>query len=776
MNSVRRIVITTCLMVLLLVAGGLSAADGTELQAALKDMFKGELDVSTTCHVSELEIKHKDLEIVFGTGRFVFFKPVTIDGAEQYWAAYYEGMGQFRFAPTVKMEQEQLNRFFATDSLNRSFKNMLLVFSPPIYEMITESCRGGLGVFGDSHAGEAKKLFEEITKDENREYLFGALQAMAHPGQLPYLMVHLEPDKSDPVIYVFDPNEREEVSFLKRYKGYGLSFMETVCRYTQYIDPGYVNINGLNKDRIRPDRYTIDASISNNAKFAAASAMEFEVRLGPTRVLEMYLHPELVVDSITDSTDQKVAFVRYEEDKYKSYPLYVMFDRPLAAGELVTLKFFYHGDIVEKEMGQFFVKTGGDWYPRYGYSSKALFTLNFKTHPQYAFVAAGNRLKEEITEDTVFTTWKVFPPAENVSFNIGPLEKYAFEADKVPPVDIYFSKDFHSALAQELAQGTTPTGRNMQDQVGEDIIGSLKLFTHYFGPCQYNRLVVGEVMKAGHEAFPGFLHLGVDTWISTDYEGYQRVNRAHEVAHQWWGVGVGYETYHDTWLSEGFAEYSSLMYLQAVLGNDKFLDRVRDYRNDVFTARQYLFTSGAESGPIALGYRTRSSETLEDYGLVIYKKAALVLHMLRNMLIDFQTMNEDLFLTMMKEYYGMYRGRDVTTADFRRLTEKYFGGDMGWFFDQWIYSSNLPTYKFTYDIEKDSSGAYTAHCRVVTTGVAEDFMMYVPLEIEMDDKTKAYVRIFIDSPDYDFSLPGLKQRPHKLRLNPFESVLARVEQ
>ncbi len=776
LKLVARFIVIACLLLILYPHGRLLAADGAGLQTALNEMFKGELDTLTTCHISDFELKHKDLEIVFQPGRIAFFKPVTIDGSDVYYAAYYDGAGQFRFAPPVRMEQEQLNRFFASDSLNRSFNKILLLFSSPIYEMIVAACTSGEASLHDNHARDARKLFEEITKDENREYLYETLRAIVQPGQLPYLMVHLEPDKSDPVIYVFDPNEREEVRFLKKYVQLGFSFMETVCGYSQYIDPGYININGLDKHRIRPDRYNIDASISHNAKFEAATEMIFEVKLGPTQVLRMLLHPELVVDSITDSTDQKIAFVRYEKDKYKSYPLYMMFDRPLFAGETVRLKFHYHGDIIEKEMGQFFVRTGADWYPRYGFRRKTLFTLNFKTHKQYAFVATGNLVREEIVEDTLFTTWKVVPPAANVGFNIGPMEKYTFEGEKVPPVDVYFSKDFHRALALELAQGTTPTGRNMQNQVGEDVVEALKLFTHYFGPCPYNKITVGEVMQLGHEAFPGFLHLGVDTWISTDYEGYERANRAHEVAHQWWGVGVGWATYHDQWLSEGFAEYSSLMYLQAVLGNDKFLEHLKDYRTDVFSARQYLLGSGEESGPIALGYRTASTETRGDFGLIIYKKAALVLHMLRNMLIDFQTMNEDLFMNMMKEYYGLYRGRDVTTADFRRLTEKYTGGDMGWFFDQWIYSSDLPTYKFSYNIEKDSSGTFTAYCHVVTTGVPEDFMMYVPLEIEMDDKTKAYIRIFIDRPDFDFTLPGLKSKPRKLRLNPFESVLARVEQ
>ena len=35
---------------------------------------------------------------------------------------------------------------------------------------------------------------------------------------------------------------------------------------------------------------------------------------------------------------------------------------------------------------------------------------------------------------------------------------------------------------------------------------------------------------------------------------------AHETAHQWWGNIVAWRSYRDQWLSEGFAEYSGMLY------------------------------------------------------------------------------------------------------------------------------------------------------------------------------------------------------------------------
>ncbi len=771
--------ILTAGMASLFLVGPTPVTAGTasdELLAAFEAMYRPQLDTATTLDIDTLVLEHKDIAVTFLGGRVAFFEPVVVDSTQMIFGGYYEGAGQLRYRPPADIEGEQLVRFFNTDSLNRSFDKMLLLFSPELHTTIAGAGVPAAEPFTKSEQNRARGIFKELTDKDHRGFIFEALDNFIHPGQRPFLLINVEPDRSERVFYIFNPNKREEVRLLKKFAQPGVSFMETVCRYTQFVDPGCININGMRKDRIRTDRYTIDARLSSGMDFDAAAAMDFEVLITQSRALRLDLYPELQVDSVTDSTGQRVAFVRYKQGEKESWPIYLFFDRPLDHGEFVTLRFYYRGDIVRKESGQCVVRAGADWYPRYGYNQRALFTLNFRTPKEYTFVATGKLYSRENVKDTTFTIWKVVPPAANVSFNIGTLKKYTFEEEDLVPVDVYFSKDLHEELGRQLAVAMVPSGKDMQNQVAEDIMNAMRVFDEFFGPYPYDRLTVGEILMSHGEAFPGFLHLGYQTWINTDSWGNDRVFRAHETAHQWWGVGVGYETYHDQWLSEGLAEYGALMYLQAVAGNDKFLDRIIDYRNDIFSARQHLFGSGAEAGPVALGYRTSSTETPGDYDLIIYKKAALVMHMLRNLLIDLRTMKEDTFLAMLKEFYGANRGRNVCTQDFRQLTEKYTSIDMGWFFDQWIYRSELPTYEFSYAVEKDDEGSFTARCTVVTTGVSEDFQMYVPLEVEIEEGSRAYIRIYIDRPNYEFSLPGLPQKPRKLRLNPFESVLARIKQ
>jgi len=63
-------------------------------------------------------------------------------------------------------------------------------------------------------------------------------------------------------------------------------------------------------------------------------------------------------------------------------------------------------------------------------------------------------------------------------------------------------------------------------------------------------------------------------------------------------------------LSEGFAEYSGLWYLQAAKNdNELFFDILNEWKSDILNVRDYIFGSGQEAGPIWLGYRTSSSNT-----------------------------------------------------------------------------------------------------------------------------------------------------------------------
>ena len=86
---------------------------------------------------------------------------------------------------------------------------------------------------------------------------------------------------------------------------------------------------------------------------------------------------------------------------------------------------------------------------------------------------------------------------------------------------------------------------------------------------------------------------------------------SHEVSHQWWGHLVGWKTYHDQWLSEGFAEFSAGLYLQATEKSpDKFL-KYWEHARDLIVQKNQFGRRGTDAGPVWMGLRLDSGNPRE---------------------------------------------------------------------------------------------------------------------------------------------------------------------
>jgi aminopeptidase N len=311
----------------------------------------------------------------------------------------------------------------------------------------------------------------------------------------------------------------------------------------------------------------------------------------------------------------------------------------------------------------------------------------------------------------------------------------------------------------------------MRETVGGDMSRSLRFFQSVYGPTDIKHFYATEIPEYHGEAFPGMLHLSWITFQQTDDQGTDEVFRAHEVAHQWWGIGVDYLTYHDRWLSEGFATFSGLWYMQTARhSNDKYFGLLRQYRSSIFLRK-------GVPGPISLGHRVQSSRDadVDDYSTIVYKKGAWVVHMLRMLMLDLKTMNEDRFTETMQDFYRSYQGKRASTADFRRVVEQHVGTDMGWFFDQWVYGTALPTYRVATRTYRQPDGEYRVRLLVDQEGVPETFLMYVPVTVDLGKDRVARVRVKVTGAHSDIALPPVPAEPKAVRFNDLEGVLAEVK-
>jgi aminopeptidase N len=221
---------------------------------------------------------------------------------------------------------------------------------------------------------------------------------------------------------------------------------------------------------------------------------------------------------------------------------------------------------------------------------------------------------------------------------------------------------------------------------------------------------------------------------------YWKVVTSHEVAHQWWGQTVGFRSYRDQWMSEGFANASASIFLQATRPKpDEFLEFWKEQRKLLTEKNQYGFRPN-DVGPLTMGIRLSSPKAgWNIYQDLVYTKGAYILHMIRMMMWS-QKDGDARFKTMMHDFVASHLLQAATTEDFKAIVEKHMTPQMDlennhrmdWFFNQYVYGTDLPAYRF--QSQTIPNGDLTSlHFTLAQSGVPDTFRMPVPLYLELTD-------------------------------------------
>ncbi len=148
--------------------------------------------------------------------------------------------------------------------------------------------------------------------------------------------------------------------------------------------------------------------------------------------------------------------------------------------------------------------------------------------------------------------------------------------------------------------------------------------------------------------------------------------------------------------------------------------------------------------------------------------------MLRGMLLDLNTMNEDKMKRMMKEFYETYKNKKASTSDLKKIVDKHFGEDMSWFFNQYVYGTDIPKYNVAYKDEKTTDGKTIITLRIRQEEVPNNFKMYVPVKIVLDGERVGRIRIEVKGKETFFTTPALEGEVEEIVFNDLESVLCEV--
>ena len=745
----------------------------SELKAQLDSLRQPKFAAKFSGTIGEPVVLQRDsARIVFTSGTFHFFAPVR----QQVTGALFRGKAEFTLVPPTPLERDQLQRFTGDTVFSCNVDELYFRFTDSTFAEIYPQLEQSTGQQRDGERPPekyAKYLEDELYYSMGSRLLMDAY----NDAQLGLFYAAFDPEDDTRYHFLLEPLDDEEVKLYRRPSTPDIHPVDLVCSWRRQ-DPIPDGVPTGNQ--IASAHFDLHTVIDEPSYTGVTAVLHFAPRRHGLRAVRFDLATNLVIDSL--AAEKGEAYYYYDNPEiplnYNSpYPmargggswgtLDVFWSDALPDSAISKISFSYHGKYIMYQFpwGDFYINEATTWYPTHDWRSRTTYDLTFEFPATRDVIAVGRPVDERTVGERKYSHWRMDYPVAFVSFNYGQFERLEMRPqENLPTVEIYRGKNHRGDALN----------KDMKQKVGDDIAGALALFTEAYGPLPFDRLAATEIPGGHGQGFPQLLHLA---WYSfqEQHPGMTELFRAHEVSHQWWGHLVGWTTYHDQWLSEGFAEYSGAWYVERKYGRDKELREIfNEWKQGILQhGSRHNWHEGPEVAPVWMGGRCSSYDSPGSYYALVYFKGAYILHMLRMMLHDFKNGSDRQFMDMMTAFVSRHRDGTASTEDFRRVVEEYMGGRMDWFFNQWVYGTEIPHFKYHDKTVAQDDGTYIVSGSIVQSEVTAPFRVFMPITLEFAEGQKSTFVQEITDWKTTFTTPPLPAKPKKVIFNDYDGVLSR---
>jgi hypothetical protein len=327
--------------------------------------------------------------------------------------------------------------------------------------------------------------------------------------------------------------------------------------------------------------------------------------------------------------------------------------------------------------------------------------------------------------------------------------------------------------------------------LAREIENSIHFYEALSGPFPFQKLSVSQIPGTFGQGWPGLLYLSTYAYLPAEaqqraglsisgQEHFSELVPFHEVAHQWWGNIVGWDSYRDQWIDEAMANYLALLFADTQKRNDHslriWLTRYRDNLVDKIPETDHSFS---DIGALELGSRLNASKSPLGFEQVIYSKGAWVMHMLHEELRQPAAKNPDeRFQALLHNLMRNYSYRALSTADLQHEVEAVMtpamdlegGHSMEWFFEQWVRGTGIPRYRVEFTVHNTDKG-YLVRGKLFQDDVPRSFLAPVPLYAGANAGHATYLGTVVAAgPETSFHFIA-KTEPHKIIIDPQMTLL-----
>jgi tetratricopeptide (TPR) repeat protein len=275
-------------------------------------------------------------------------------------------------------------------------------------------------------------------------------------------------------------------------------------------------------------------------------------------------------------------------------------------------------------------------------------------------------------------------------------------------------------------------------------------YTEKFGPAPSSAFRIVEVQGAN---WPSQWSVGMlllpSTGIRKDFDPDAL---AYAVAHQWFPLKYSVkDSSGDAWMVDGMAQFASLLYFEKTLAPAE--------------AQPHIHTALVK----ALGYdgntTVRQAGGLDkdtpEYRALVQYRGAYVIRMLQ------WVIGSENFDKLMARYAQQFQNTPASTEAFEKMASDIAGGDLTYFFDQWLTGTGVPEFKVVNTVFRLKDGY------LVQGTVKQDLDLFkMPVEFQVvTDGDPEYSRVDVVGPSTEMDIKTQRKPKGDPIIDPRERIL-----
>jgi hypothetical protein len=322
----------------------------------------------------------------------------------------------------------------------------------------------------------------------------------------------------------------------------------------------------------------------------------------------------------------------------------------------------------------------------------------------------------------------------------------AFHAEDVH--DFAWTADPHFKLVEDHFDGSVGTveirlltydsHKNSLQRYLDVTKRSMGKFDQWYGPYPYAQLTIVDPPHGADEAggmeYPTFI-TGASGWYAPKgYLDEPETVTVHEFGHQYWYAMVATNEFENAWLDEGINSYSEGKVMDSLFGRDTSQVNILGAQMGDGEALRLFYLGHPDIDPMARpSYRDMS---MGSYGAVSYGKTA-------TMLVTLETIvGEAALRNALRVYFLKYRFTHPTQEDFIRTVNEVVAQDLGWYWNQAVYGTQVLDYEVLradskpanwYDENAEAKDGETTYETQVILHRKGDFVFPVEAEVKFDN-------------------------------------------